>query len=84
MITYTLHAEDRMRQRGITREQVELVIADPDQTYTRPPDLPGGLPVRVFERDEIYVSCGEHADGHVVITASHRERRQQRSRPLNP
>lgn len=82
MITYTLHAEQRMRQRGITREQVELVISDADQSYTRPPDIPNGLPVRVFERGELYVSCGEHADGYQVITVAFRERRQT-SRPLN-
>lgn len=64
----TIHAQDRLRQRGITREDVEKVLNAP---FRNEPGQPGSL--WVWGRDtqgRILKVCISAHDRNVVITAA--------------
>jgi hypothetical protein len=59
-VRYTVHARQRMQERGVSESEVEAALRDPDITY---PDGPGKTN---FIRGRLRVVAT--ADGKVVIT----------------
>jgi hypothetical protein len=70
MISYTRHAKDRMRQRGITEEEVEYCLSNYHTSYTDSSgnpiykaDLPDGRDIKVVVK-------ANSVDPMVVITVA--------------
>lgn len=70
MISYTRHAKDRMRERGITEEEVEYCLRNYDISYTDfggnviyKADLPNGRHIKVVVK-------AKSIDPKVVITVA--------------
>ena len=70
MISYTRHAKDRMKQRGITEEEVEYCLNNYHTAYTDSAgnpiykaDLPGGRQIKVVVK-------ANSIDPKVVITVA--------------
>ena len=70
MLRYTRHARDRMKQRGITEEEVEYCLNNYHTSYTDSAgnpiykaDLPDGRNIKVVVKAEL-------ADPRVIITVA--------------
>jgi len=69
-LVYTHHAEDRMRQRGITKDEVEYCLDQPEICYKDPKGnpiyrglVPGGKKIKV-------VTAADTSDQIVIITVA--------------
>ena len=70
MISYTRHAKDRMKQRGITEEEVEYCLNNYHTSYT---DSDGNLIYKVDLPDERHIKVvvkAKLADPKVIITVA--------------
>lgn len=70
MLSYTRHAKDRMKQRGITEEEVEYCLNNYHISYTDPvgnpiykADLPDGRHIKVVVK-------AKSVDPKVIITVA--------------
>jgi hypothetical protein len=69
------HARHRMMQRGVTEEQVEAIIADPEYTFPSPSDPT----VRNYVGDKYVVVVGKN---DIVMTVHPRHDPSNPYRPL--
>jgi hypothetical protein len=66
-IIYTHHAQQRMKQRKVTHEQVELTLAEPDEI--QPGDNGGDIVVKNFGDREVQVVYEAiDADTYLIFT----------------